>query len=152
METTESTTTEVLNDLLKINNDRIAGYEKASGESEDLDLKTVFRTMADESRRFANQLSALIYEHGGDPASESTTASGKIYRVWMDVKSTFTGKDRKAILNSCEFGEDAAQTAYKNALETSELPAEARTVIIEQQATLRESHDMIKRYRDTQTV
>jgi uncharacterized protein (TIGR02284 family) len=152
METTEITTTEVLNDLLKINNDRIEGYEKASEEANDVDLKTIFRTMADESRRYANQLSQLINAHGGDPVSGSTTTSGKIYRVWMDVKATFTGKDRKAILDSCEFGEDAAQAAYKNALASNELSAEARELIIAQQESLRDSHDMIKQFRDLQKI
>ncbi len=151
MEAIESTT-EVLNDLLKINNDRIEGYEKASNETEDLDLKTVFRTMADESRVYANRLSQLISEHGGEPEVGSTTTSGKLYRVWMDVKATFTGKDRKAILNACEFGEDAAQAAYKNAIANYELSGVAREIITEQQSALRESHDMIKKYRDMQIL
>ncbi len=36
---------EVLNDLVKINNDRIAGYERAISESKDLDvdLKTILK-------------------------------------------------------------------------------------------------------------
>jgi hypothetical protein len=33
----------------------------------------------------------------------------------MDVKVSFSGNDRQAILESCEFGEDAAQKAYKDA-------------------------------------
>lgn len=150
METTETTTTEVLNDLLKINNDRIEGYEKASAETDELDLKTVFATMASESRKYSNQLAQLIYQHGGEPVSGSTTTSGKIYRVWMDVKATFTGKDRKAILESCEFGEDTAQTAYKNALATTDLSNDARVLMIQQQQALQESHNMIKHYRDIQ--
>jgi uncharacterized protein (TIGR02284 family) len=149
METTEKTA-EVLNDLLRINNDRIRGYEKAIEEARDLDLKTVFATMADESRKYAKELTEAIRTYGGNPDGGSTTNSGKIYRVWMDVKATFTGKDREAILNSCEYGEDAAQAAYRDALSTNELSVEARDIILQQQAALRNSHDVIKKYRDLQ--
>src|ERR1041384_334322 len=95
---------EVLNDLIEINNDRIKGYEKASKElsSADVDLKAIFSRMADESRTYTTELAAEVGRQGGDP-STGTTASGKIYRAWMDVKATFSGKDRHAVLESCEY-------------------------------------------------
>jgi hypothetical protein len=50
---TTTETIEVLNDLIQINNDRIAGYEKAIRETkpEDDDLKVLFATMIAESHR-----------------------------------------------------------------------------------------------------
>jgi uncharacterized protein (TIGR02284 family) len=141
---------EVLNDLIRINNDRTAGYQRASDEARDMDvdLQAMFNRMADESRQYATELTAEVGRLGGDPAT-GTTASGKIYRAWMDVKATFTGKDRKAILASCEYGEDAAQRAYEDALASdAELPANIRQVITNQKAALKSSHDMVKKYRD----
>jgi uncharacterized protein (TIGR02284 family) len=141
---------EVLNDLIRINNDRTAGYQRASDEARDMDvdLQAMFNRMADESRQYATELTAEVGRMGGDPAT-GTTASGKIYRAWMDVKATFTGKDRTAILASCEYGEDAAQRAYEDALASdAELPANIRQVITNQKAALKNSHDMIKKYRD----
>lgn len=38
----------------------------------------------------------------------------------MYVKATFTGKDRKAILESCEYGEDQVQKAYEEAFFASD--------------------------------
>ena len=86
----------------------------------------------------------------GDDVDTDTTNSGKIYRVWMDVKAAFTGHDRKSILSSCEFGEDAAQKAYKMALDEDELPAHIHALIADQKETLRESHDQIRSLRDSQ--
>jgi len=149
---TNEKTYDVLNDLIQINNDRIEGYERAAKEtaSEDSDLRSLFLSMASESRRYANELTQYVSQAGKEPA-EGTTGSGKIYRAWMDVKATFTGKDRKAILASCEYGEDAAQKAYDEALSTdAELPTEIRQLITEQKSSLRKSHDKIKRMRDTQ--
>ena len=85
----------------------------------------------------------------GGSVESGTTASGKIYRAWMDVKATFTGNDRKAILASCEFGEDAAQRAYEAAIASdAEMDADVRQLIADQQKTLKNSHDLIKKYRD----
>ncbi|MDP9229941.1 MAG: PA2169 family four-helix-bundle protein [Bacteroidota bacterium] len=140
---------EVLNDLIRINHDRITGYEKAADEAKDFDfdLKGIFHRMAEESSLYAAELTQEVVRLGGEPAG-GTTNSGKIYRVWMDLKATFTGHGREAILASCEFGEDAAQTAYKTALAEDDLTPELRQLITNQKSALRTSHDLIKRYRD----
>jgi uncharacterized protein (TIGR02284 family) len=141
---------EVLNDLIQINNDRVRGYEKAANEatSADVDLKAVFNRMAEESRKYATELTAEVAKLGGEPTT-GTTASGKIYRTWMDVKAVFTGKDRHAILESCEYGEDAAQKAYDQALKSdANMATEIRQIIANQKSSLRTSHDLIKKYRD----
>jgi len=140
---------DVLNDLIRINHDRITGYEKAAEEAKniDIDLKSIFERMAEESSLYASELTQEVVKLGGEPAT-GTTNSGKIYRVWMDVKATFTGKDREAILASCEYGEDAAQSAYKSALESDDLAPEVRELVSRQKSSLKTSHDLIKRYRD----
>ena len=148
--TTNDNLIEVLNDLIRINNDRIAGYEKAAEEAReiDVDLRTIFSRMSEESRQYAAELTQEVVRYGGDPAS-GTTNSGKIYRVWMDVKATFTGNSRQTILENCEFGEDAAQRAYESALKSdAELPADVRQLIANQKSSLKTSHDVIKKYRD----
>jgi uncharacterized protein (TIGR02284 family) len=145
-------TSEILNDLIEINNDRVRGYERASKETEvkDVDLRSLFDEMATESRRYVNELSAYVSGSGHEPA-EGTTIKGKIYRAWMDIKATFSGNDRKMILASCEYGEDAAQKAYNAALSSdAELPTEVRQLIMEQKTSLKRSHDKIKKMRDAQ--
>ena len=153
METNEKLS-EVLNDLIQINNDRITGYEKAADETKDIDvdLQGIFHKMADESRKYKTELVAEVGRLGGEPA-EGTTGMGKIYRVWMDVKATFTGHDRQSALESCEFGEDAAQKAYRDALASdAEISADTRQLITSQQASLKNSHDIIKKLRDAHKV
>lgn len=149
METNEKLT-EVLNDLIEINNDRVNGYEKAVDETKDLDvdLQAAFKKMADDSRKYAAELTREVIKLGGEPAT-GTTNRGKIYRVWMDVKATFTGHDRQSVLESCEYGEDAAQEAYKDALASdAEIDANTRKIITDQQAELKTAHDLVKKYRD----
>ena len=148
---TNDNSIEVLNDLIQINNDRIEGYKRAIKEADasDVDLKAIFQRMEDESRQYLAELNREVVKLGGEPATGST-ASGKIYRAWMDVKATFSGSDRLAVLESCEYGEDAAQKAYKEALESDQddLSLDLRQLISNQKASLKVSHDTIKRYRD----
>ncbi|TDO21438.1 PA2169 family four-helix-bundle protein [Pedobacter duraquae] len=148
---TSTVNTETLNDLVQINNDRIEGYTKAIEElkAEDGDLKALFVKMIGESHKLKLALATEVEVLGQDVA-EGTTNSGKIYRAWMDVKAVFTGHDRKTVLNNCEAGEDAAQKAYKSALEEDDLSANLRELITEQKAQLRASHDEIKALRDAQ--
>jgi uncharacterized protein (TIGR02284 family) len=140
----------VLNDLIRINNDRIVGYERAVNESKDkdVDMIAVFNKMADQSRKYVTELVQEVGRLGGD-AAKDTTVSGKIYRVWMDMKSAITGRDRESIIGSCEYGEDVAQRAYEAALESDAyMSTEIRQMITNQKSELKESHDMIKKYRD----
>jgi uncharacterized protein (TIGR02284 family) len=149
---TNEKTAEVLNDLIRINNDRIAGYDKAAKETDtnDLDLQAIFRQMSAESRSYVNDLSKYVAT-SGKKVETDTTVAGKVYRAWMDVKATFSGKDRKAILSSCEYGEDAAQKAYDTALSSdAELSTETRQLIMDQKTSLKRSHDRIKKMRDAQ--
>lgn len=144
--------TGILNDLIRINNDRVVGYEKAIDElkDEDADLKTLFTRYITESRQYAQELTAEVTRLGGDPA-DGTTNSGKVYRVWMDLKSAVTGKDRKTILNNCEFGEDAAQKAYDTALNSdTEFEPTLRDLVVRQKSALKSGHDEVKRLRDMQ--
>ena len=150
MITTNDKLVEVLNDLIQINNDRVVGYERAIKETKnlDIDLQTLFGKMSDDSRKYTAELTRKVAEIGGEPTS-GTTNSGKVYRVWMDVKATFAGHSRQTVLENCEFGEDAAQKAYRMALASdAEIDAETRQLITDQQSSLKTGHDTIKKLRD----
>lgn len=143
---------EVLNDLIQINNDRIAGYQKAIEElkdDKDGDLKSLFTEMVNESQRYNTELAQQVGSLGGKVA-EGSSLSGKIYRTWMDVKALFTGGDRKTVLDNCENGEDAAQRAYTSALDEEGLLANVHELIMTQKASLLEAHNKIKALRDAE--
>ncbi|MDB5256007.1 MAG: hypothetical protein JWM14_702 [Chitinophagaceae bacterium] len=151
---TKENNIEILNDLIRINNDRVIGYTKATEElkAEDNDIRTVFQSFILSSKRHITELTDLVLKYGGEPAHDNT-AAGKIYHAWMDVKATFTGHDLQAILNACEYGEDAAQRSYKIAIEDSaEVSSDVSQLITEQKASLKKEHDAVKEYRDSVRV
>lgn len=145
-------TVNTVNDLIQMNNDRIEGYEKAieqaKGKDNTGDLISVFEACIDQSRQYKMTLGKEVQVMGGDMET-GTTASGKLYRVWMDIKNAFTGdQDRHSILAACERGEDAMKKAYQDALESNDLPAYLRDIVMKQSQEQLKSHDEIKALRD----
>ncbi len=136
-----------INELIEINNDRTEGYKKAIKEVDDSDLKDLFKNMSEHSFGFRNELSNEVIKLGGKPLTR-TTNSGKLFRAWMDIRSALTSKDRKTVLNSCEFGEDAALDTYAKVLRENHLNPEVRGLIMNQKQTLQQDHDRIKSLRD----
>jgi len=137
-----------LNNLIQINNDRIQGYLTASQETDQSDLKSVFSEMMTASQECRRELVQEVVKLGGTPV-EGTTVSGKLFRVWMDIKAAITSKDRKAILNSCEFGEDAAVKTYQTEIDGDALNGTEYLLIVkEQYAKIKSGHDKIKQLRD----
>ncbi len=140
---------DVLNSLVVINNDRIEGYKTASEETEDMDLKALFSGFISTSTLCKSELINEIRNLGGTP-DEGTRASGKLYRVWMDLKAAITGKDRKTILDSCEYGEDVAVEAYQDAIDNhaNDLAMQHQTLLNTQYMRIKSDHDKVKSLRD----
>ncbi len=142
-------TVDVLNTLIEINNDRMEGYETASKETEEHDLKNLFSRLIKTSSECKEELIEEVERLGGTPI-EGTRITGKFFRTWMDVKAALTGKDRKAILNSCEYGEDVAVDTYNKALKNDyeQLGVEQRAMIEEQRELILADRDQIKEMMD----
>lgn len=143
-------TIDALNTLIEINNDRIEGYKTASEETDETDLKTLFDQLAETSEECRADLIEEVVSLGGTPA-EGTKLSGKFFRAWMDVKAAITGKDRKAIFDSCEYGEDVAVNTYKKVLdnESGVLTPSQLALVFEQYEVIRADHDTVKALRDS---
>lgn len=139
----------ILNSLVEINNDRIQGYEKAITETTDNDLKVLFEEFTQSSKKCWIELVEEIRNMDGEPVDD-TTISGKFYRLWIDVKAAITNRDRKAILNSCEYGEDAALETYNSVLtnQIDFLTIEQHKMIYKQYVLLKEDHNKLQELRD----
>ncbi len=151
MATTENATG-VLNDLIEINNDRVAGFEKAIADikDENVDLKQLFQTYASQSRQNGQELAAIVGSVNEVETGKSVAST--LHRAWIDVKSLFGGSDRASILSEAERGEDAIKKAYKDALSSSSLPSSAVEVVSTQAQKINAAHDQIKALRDAAKV
>lgn len=141
---------EVLNSLIVINNDRIEGYKTANEETKETDLKMLFSDFMQTSVDCRKELVQEVTKLGGT-VEEGTKTTGKFFRIWMDVKAALTGNDRKAILDSCEYGEDVALETYKKVLiqvhQDSNL--NEHEMLNKHYALLKADHDKVKELRDS---
>ncbi|HET8574315.1 MAG TPA: PA2169 family four-helix-bundle protein [Edaphocola sp.] len=144
-------TIETLQDLMKINNDRIRGYKKASENLQQGQehLKTLFKDLEEQSAANNVQIRDELEKLGGD-LEASTTTGGKLFRTWMDLKDAFGVDSAGSVLESCERGEDAAKNAYQSALSSGNLTDSITNVIKQQSAKQLEAHNKIKQLRDQQ--
>lgn len=144
---------EVLNDLIKINKEREESYVKASREltPAEHNLRGVFERKAQESRNNVTQLRHKAEQLAMPGEIEPADGiSGQLYRLWMDVKTAFAGGDKKAILESCESGEKAAQRCYNSALDQHELPEEITSLIRQQKQSIDTSSNELRDYLDAE--
>ena len=145
---TTANSTGVINDLIEINNDRVAGFEKAIADinDENIDLKAIFQGYAEQSRKNGQELAAIV--GSVEEVETGNSVSGTLHRAWIDVKSLFGGSDRASILSEAERGEDAIKKAYKDALSGGELAPDALTIVSSQAQGINAAHDEIKALRD----
>ena len=141
-----------LNSLIEINNDRIEGYEKASKETHENDLTTLFATFIKTSEKCRLELIDEVSFLGGTPA-EGTKISGKFFRAWMDVKDALTGSDRKTVLDSCEHGEDAAVTTYDKVINdfgdvSLSTSSPLKSLLMKHRNLIKADHDRVRSLRD----
>lgn len=151
MENRTEKNTEILNNLIEINNDRIEGYSKAIellDPAADIDLNSLFEKYIQQSQQFKSELTPLVFKVGENP-EDGTRVTGKLFRMWMDIKNTLAGSDRTSILESCERGEDAFKRVYENAWTDEEgLDADVLSMIRSQAELQLAAHDELKALRD----
>jgi len=146
-------TIEVLNDLILINSDRTTIYEKLMKQiiSDDPELGQIFKTIAADSRKYLYELAGHLDPSGQEFLKAIPPSSGKIYQVWASEKRVLTGKDRQALLDSCERCEKAIDNAYSEAMK-QEITEEVRHVIAEQKNSLKKVYDRIKNLHQMQHI
>jgi len=137
----------ILNDLIEINNDRIASYELAidlANEQGEGAREAVFRQCMEQSGVFIAELKAQV-EAAGQYASDRTKLNGELLRLWMVIKSKISGGNMRDLLKNCERGEAAFCKVYNKALdEGDKLSIGVKNLIQIQLSQQREVHENIK--------
>jgi len=112
----------VLNDLIRVNIDRITAYEKAAHEdqSSGLEIRDEFYKLATESRSYVNELHAEVIRLGGAPVTQSTIA-GKLYLHWLNGKTNYDGETLASVGETYVHAEELVQQIYRHALDTGAL-------------------------------
>jgi uncharacterized protein (TIGR02284 family) len=152
MATPTENTARVYTDLVEINKTATKGYQEAAEGVTNPQLKSELGRLSQQRAQFASELSQHASQFGINTQDESTVegaltdAAAAVHRGWINLKSAITGQDDSAILGECETGDATALKAYETALST-DLPAQAKTVIEQQRSQILNAKNMVTQWK-----
>jgi uncharacterized protein (TIGR02284 family) len=135
---------EVLNHLIETCKDGEHGFRYAANHVTTGAVKSLFLDIAQQRERFVEELLPHAHRLGG--ANEAAgTAAAALHRGWMTIKDTLTHHDEQAVIQEAVRGEQAAETAYKDAV-GGMLPPTARDLIERQYKDIRIAHARVSAF------
>ena len=140
--------TGVMSELIELNRDRIAGFEKAINETDDSsdDLKELFGSLIASSRTNCDEL--LTFTGDQDVSYNADVyLENKVRRVWMDIQTIFTGKDLLGILTEAENGEESIKEVYVKILAGNDLTKDVVPVVERQLQEIKRAYSEISTLR-----
>jgi len=138
-----------LNTLIEINNDRIECYENASKETEESDLKDMFWEFQKSSQKIKAALVKEVQKMGGTSIKE-TKKNNVFLRIFREIRTYLTNKDRDDILSTCEYYDFVAVQNYNEVLNNypEDLSTELQKMLVMQQSYIKADHDKVKYIND----
>ena len=135
-----------LNSLTATLIDSVTGFRDAAENTDDPQLRQLFLGWAERREQAAEELRSLVSRLGGDPR-ESGSLLGQSHQRFLDLKAALTGRDREAILNEVDRGEDYLKEKFATALSSGELAGENRAVVEQVNQVVGQGHDEMSRLK-----
>jgi uncharacterized protein (TIGR02284 family) len=130
-------TINAIRSLITINCERQKDYEDAAKVTSEEDLQSLFTYFSKQSKMFSEELKPFVQK-----IALKETAG---YPLKTIKHTTIPGSDRKAILSSFEFREEAAKKTYDEIMEHTEyLSGEIYNVLSGQRTELHKSHNAVR--------
>lgn len=133
-----------LNKLLTSSRDAEKGYQEASENVKDAELKSLFLAQSRQRADFAQELDREIRTIGGEPDNGTSLASD-LHRAWINIKSTFASDDDKAVVQECQRGDKEALDSYNEVLQETDLVASTRQLLLSQKEKIESAHATMAR-------
>jgi len=139
----------VLRQLLTVNNERLEGFNFASGETDVSVLKVLFERLTETSLQCREELTREVYKLGGVPPGENS-GSGEFDKAWKQIRNALNNGDHKALLESCYVEEFMAYKSYEYALRyyQDHITSQHLSLFSRQHDMLKEDHQKVKNLRD----
>ncbi|GAB3934789.1 ferritin-like domain-containing protein [Larkinella terrae] len=133
-----------LNTLLTRTRDGERGYQEAAENVKDTELKTLFLAQSRQRGEYATEIDREIRTLGGDPET-STSLLADLHRAWINIKTSFTGNDDKAVVEECKRGDGQALDDYQEILQSTSLAASTRELLLRQKERIESAHASMSR-------
>ncbi|MGA0558201.1 ferritin-like domain-containing protein [Larkinella sp. VNQ87] len=133
-----------LNTLLTRTRDGERGYQEAAENVNDTELKSLFLAQSRQRAEYALELDREIRALGGNPET-TTSLAADLHRAWINIKTTFTGNDDKAVVEECKRGDGQALEDYQEILRNTSLMASTRELLLRQKERIESAHASMSR-------
>jgi uncharacterized protein (TIGR02284 family) len=133
---------DILNDLIETCRDGQEGYRAAAANIQNSEFRRLFNIFSQQRAQFVSELQSEVHRLGGEPVTEGSVA-GRVHRGWLRFKSKALGADEGSIVGECQAGEEAAISAYQEALK-ADLPLDVQYVVKRQYMDIRDAYDRIR--------
>jgi uncharacterized protein (TIGR02284 family) len=133
-----------LNTLLTRTRDGERGYQEAAENVKDAELKSLFMAQSRQRGEYATEIDREVRALGGDPET-TTSLAADLHRAWINIKTSFTGNDDKAVVEECKRGDGQALEDYQEILQSTSLPASTRELLLRQKERIESAHSSMAR-------
>ncbi|MVM34634.1 PA2169 family four-helix-bundle protein [Spirosoma sp. HMF4905] len=133
-----------LSQLLTLSHDAEKGYQEASENVDDKELKTLLLAQSRQRAEFAQELDREIRTLGGEP-DNGTSIAADLHRAWINIKSTFSTNDDKAVVQECHRGDQEALNTYNSVLQETDLAASTRELLLRQKQSIDSANSTMAR-------
>lgn len=123
------------------------GYNECSERTNSLVLSALFNQKANQRYHFGHEIKDLILEFGEQPTKGGTT-TGKLHRLWLDIKAILSTDQEEKILEEIERGDGQALEDYNRFLNENELPQKVRMIISRQRDQIKSTLHNIERLEE----
>ena len=122
----ENKTIDFIKTLIIVNNDRYLSFDSAKKIISEPIVRSWLDQMINQSLSFKKELLDQLSVSGLDYdfVPNQDTVSGRIHKIWREIKSVLIKDKFSAILSSLEFGEDSALRIYAEILDNKEFFSE----------------------------
>lgn len=132
----------VLNGLIATTLDSADGYAEAAKHAKGESLTSLFRSRANERRKIATTLQDCVRSLGGK-AEDDGTVLASAHRMFVNLRTSLTKDDNKAVVNEVERGEDHIKHKFEDALNDRDLSPHTHSVVSDAYISVRSGHDQM---------
>jgi uncharacterized protein (TIGR02284 family) len=132
-----------LNSLIETTLDSADGYSQAAKDAKSEALVALFRDRSLERRQVATTLQQRVRELGAEPEEEGTVLASA-HRMFVNLRTSLTSNDNKAVVYEVERGEDHIKSKFENAMKDEEVSPGTMAIISDAYTSVRNGHDQMR--------
>lgn len=132
-----------LNSLIETTLDSADGYSQAAKDAKSEAPVALFRDRSLERRQVATTLQQRVRELGAEPEEEGTVLASA-HRMFVNLRTSLTSNDNKAVVYEVERGEDHIKSKFENAMKDEDVSPGTMAIISDAYTSVRNGHDQMR--------